>query len=75
MPHSIRAFAIALTVLGMTSCARVRPQQRERLAGPAMQFEMNAAAGAQRDSVLEITEGSTFPSAGPGAAGAGCGCN
>jgi hypothetical protein len=75
MQYLIRALAIALIVVGMSSCARVRPQQRERLAGPTMQFEMNAAAGAQRDSVLEITEGSTFPSAGPGAAGAGCGCN
>jgi len=58
-----------------TGCGRVRPYQRQRLAGPAMRFDLNPAAEAQRDSVLEITEGATFPSAGPGAAGAGCGCN
>jgi hypothetical protein len=40
-----------------------------------MQFEMDPVTEAQRDSILEITEGSTFPSAGPGNAGAGCGCN
>jgi Domain of unknown function (DUF4266) len=61
--------------LGVAGCSRVRPSQRERLAGPAMQFQMEPVAEAQRDSVLEITEGGTFPSAGPGNAGAGCGCN
>ncbi len=40
-----------------------------------MQFEMDPVSTSQRDSVLEITEGGTFPSAGPGTAGAGCGCN
>jgi hypothetical protein len=56
-------------------CARVRPWQRGRLASPAMQFQMAPFADAQKDSVLEITEGSTFSSAGPGSAGAGCGCH
>ncbi len=40
-----------------------------------MQFEMDPVAESQRDSVLEITEGTTFSSAGPGTAGAGCGCD
>ena len=40
-----------------------------------MQFEMDPVAESQRDSVLEITEGATFSSAGPGTAGAGCGCD
>ena len=40
-----------------------------------MQFEMDPVAESQRDSILEITEGTTFSSAGPGTAGAGCGCN
>jgi len=57
------------------SCTHVRPWQRERLAGPAMQYQMAPAAEAQTDSILEITEGNTFPSAGPGNAGAGCGCH
>ncbi len=62
----------AVTLLG---CARVHPWERERLASPAMQFQMAPFADGQRDSVLEITEGSTFSSAGPGSAGAGCGCH
>jgi hypothetical protein len=61
--------------LAVGSCTHVRPSQREKLANPAMQFQMEPAAESQRDSILEITEGATFPSAGPGTAGAGCGCN
>ncbi len=70
-------FVLAGSILlpAALSCSHVRPSQRERLAGPAMQFQMDPVAEAQRDSVLEITEGSTFQSAGPGNAGAGCGCN
>lgn len=66
---------IAIAAGVLFSCGHVRPSQRERLAGRAMQFEMDPLAQGQRDSVLEITEGGTFPSAGPGNAGAGCGCN
>jgi hypothetical protein len=67
---------IALLLLAiMAGCARVRPWQRGRLASPAMQFQMSPLGSAQMDSVLEITEGSTFSSAGPGSAGAGCGCH
>ena len=62
-------------VVAVAGCGHVRASQRERLASPAMQFEMDPVAEGQQDSVLEITEGSTFPSAGPGTAGAGCGCN
>ena len=40
-----------------------------------MQFEMAPAADGQQSSITEITEGGTFSSAGPGTAGAGCGCN
>ena len=64
---------VGLGALG--GCRTVRASQREQLASPAMQFEMDPVATSQRDSVLEITEGGTFPSAGPGTAGAGCGCN
>jgi hypothetical protein len=62
-------------VVALASCTHVRASQRERLASPAMQFEMDPVADQQRASILEITEGSTFSSAGPGTAGAGCGCN
>ena len=64
-----------LLALAVAGCGHVRAAQRDRLASPAMQFEMDPVADSQRDSVLEITEGSTFSSAGPGTAGAGCGCN
>jgi hypothetical protein len=66
--------AVALLV-SLTGCARVRPWQRGRLAGPAMQFRMSPLGEEQLTSVLEITEGATFSSAGPGSAGAGCGCH
>jgi Domain of unknown function (DUF4266) len=66
---------VLLAMMALAGCARVRPWERERLAGPTMQFQMAPFADGQRDSVLEITEGSTFSSAGPGNAGAGCGCH
>ena len=70
-----RHLAAVLIGIALAGCTRVRASQRERLASPAMQFEMDPVTQAQRDSILEITEGSTFSSAGPGNAGAGCGCN
>jgi hypothetical protein len=70
----MRALFAILACL-ITGCGHVRASQREKLASPAMQFEMDPVAEQQRDSILEITEGGTFPSAGPGTAGAGCGCN
>ncbi len=72
---SFRGVVLALIVAAIAGCGHVRPSQREKLASPAMQFEMDPVAESQRASVLEITEGGTFPSAGPGTAGAGCGCN
>jgi Domain of unknown function (DUF4266) len=74
MSH-VRQLAAFVVVAATAGCTHVRASQREKLASPAMQFEMDPVADQQRDSVLEITEGSTFPSAGPGTAGAGCGCN
>ncbi len=70
-----RVLVVLVVACSLGGCARVRPWQRGRLASPAMQFQMAPLADSQRDSVLEITEGSTFPSAGPGSAGAGCGCH
>jgi hypothetical protein len=66
---------LAALAVAAGGCAVVQPWQRERLARPCMQFVMSPAADGQRDGVLEITEGGTFPSAGPGSAGAGCGCH
>lgn len=70
-----RLGALAFAAMVTAGCAQVRATQRDRLANPAMQFEMDPVADGQRDSILEITEGGTYPSAGPGTAGAGCGCN
>jgi hypothetical protein len=67
--------ALLSGLVALGGCRTVRASQREQLASPAMQFEMDPVSTSQRDSVLEITEGGTFPSAGPGTAGAGCGCN
>ena len=64
-----------LVLIALAGCTHVRPSQREKLANPSMQFQMDPAAEGQRDSILEITEGGTYSSAGPGTAGAGCGCN
>ena len=66
---------MVILVLLAAGCQHVRAAQREKLANPAMQFEMDPVATGQRDSILEITEGGTYSSAGPGTAGAGCGCN
>jgi len=66
---------LAAVAAATLSCAHVKPNQRERLASPAMQFEMDPVVEGQTQSIQEITEGSSFPSAGPGTAGAGCGCN
>ncbi len=63
-----------LVATALAGCKHVPIAQRGRLASPAMQFEMDPVADTQRDSILEITEGATFSSAGPGTAGAGCGC-
>jgi hypothetical protein len=59
----------------MTGCARVRPWQREHLASPIMQFEVDGLAELQERTIREITEGATFAGGGPGSAGAGCGCH
>lgn len=72
---SVRTVVALIIGLAAPGCSHVRASQRERLASPAMQFEMDPVADSQRDSILEITEGGTYPSAGPGTAGAGCGCN
>jgi hypothetical protein len=64
-----------LGALLVSGCARVRPWQREQLALPIMQLEVNPYAEAQARSMLEITEGATFGGAASGEAGAGCGCH
>src|SRR5689334_15705067 len=49
------SFLLCLACLTAASgCARVRPWERDRLASPAMQFQMAPLATSQLDSVLEI---------------------
>jgi hypothetical protein len=72
---TMRASVLVLLATVLAGCVTVKPWQRERLAGTTMQFEMAPFAEAQQGSVVEITEGGTFGSAGPGSAGAGCGCH
>ena len=66
---------VLFSMVGSGGCAVVQPWERGRLASPAMQFQMAPVVDAQEDSVVEITEGGTFSSVGPGSAGAGCGCH
>jgi hypothetical protein len=56
-------------------CARVRPWQREQLAQPIMQLDLEPYGEAQTRSMLEITEGATFGGGASGEVGAGCGCH
>jgi hypothetical protein len=74
-PRIVIAVIVAAALAASAGCGHVNAAQRARLASPAMQFEMDPVADSQRDSILEITEGNTFASAGPGTAGAGCGCD
>jgi hypothetical protein len=65
---------LALLVAAASGCSTVHPWQRGRLAGPTMQFAVDAYAGEQVSTITEITEGATYAGQ-PGNAGAGCGCH
>jgi len=70
------SWAILFFVLvSLAGCAHVKPWERGRLAGQAMQFEFDPYADAAEMAVVGITEGGTFAGNGPGGAGAGCGCH
>lgn len=65
--------ALALVLVGVgVGCARVKPYERERLAKPDMQLELDAELGAGRNHAVEYREGSA---GGLGGGGGGCGCN
>jgi hypothetical protein len=63
-----------ILLVALCGCVTVHPWQRERLAGPAMQFVLDPDADDQAEGILEITEGATYAGA-PGSTGAGCGCH
>ena len=67
-----RAWLIALLVICAGGCATVRPEQRERLADPSMNFESASMGQRHEQHVIENREGS---SGGGTARGGGCGCN
>jgi hypothetical protein len=56
----------------LASCATVRPEDREKLADPAMSFDSAAMAARQKQHLVDNREGST---GGGTAKGGGCGCN
>jgi hypothetical protein len=64
-----------LLLLLCGGCVRLRPWQRETLAKPIMMPAVDPYADGQDESMREIIEGATFGGAGPGSAGAGCGCH
>jgi hypothetical protein len=58
--------------LGASACATVRPEQRQLLADPVMQFKAGDRDQRAKDHVLEYREGAI---GGGSVKGGGCGCN
>ena len=67
----MRWFIPFLIVL-WSGCATVAPYEREHLASPAMDAELEASEAGFRSHVHDAREGST---GGHGSTGGGCGCN
>ena len=70
-----RWFGLAVTLglaLGASACATVRPEQRQLLADPVMQFKAGERDQRAKDHVLEYREGAI---GGGSVKGGGCGCN
>ncbi len=67
----MRRLALALSLLAC-ACASVPAWERERLAHPAMQPELDPEAAAFDAHVSGATESALDPSA---SGGGGCGCN
>lgn len=67
------AACLMLGVLGsLAACTRVQPYERERLAAPDMQLELEPELCAGRNHAVEYREGSAGAA---GGGGGGCGCN
>jgi hypothetical protein len=70
-----RWFALVASLglaLGASACATVRPEQRQLLADPVMQFKAGERDQRAKDHVLEYREGAI---GGGSVKGGGCGCN
>jgi len=61
-----------LLLLGLAGCVTVAPYQREYLASPAMNAELEEGEGDFQAHVFDSREGAT---GGHGSTGGGCGCN
>ena len=72
MKPVLLALLIALAALSVSGCARVKPWEREHLADPIMQFDVNKEERAVREHFLGTREGSAGSF---GVSGGGCGCN
>ena len=72
MKPVLLALAIALGVLSVSGCARVKPWEREHLADPIMRLDANKEEKAVREHFLGTREGSVGSF---GVSGGGCGCN
>jgi len=68
----VLVFSLSLSIVTLSACSTVKPQQRAILADPTMQFEAEPEEGAVRQHALDNREGSM---GGAGVAGGGCGCN
>ncbi len=70
--HRSLTVAVLLSLVSLSGCATVAPQQRAILADPTMQFDAEAKHDAALRHALENREGSM---GGSGVSGGGCGCN
>lgn len=68
----MRILAALLMVLGLGGCVTVAPYEREYLASPAMNAELEDGESNFQSHVFDSREGST---GGTGSTGGGCGCN
>ena len=66
-----RLALLCLATSALAACATVRPEDKERLADPAMIYGSGGQASRQEEHVLENREGSR----GSAASAGGCGCN
>jgi hypothetical protein len=64
--------AMAVTAMGTTGCANVKPWERDVLARPDMAWDPDPQEAQLRDHIYWSKEAS-LP--GGGAGGGGCGCN
>ncbi len=72
MKQKLCLIALCGAALASSACATVRPEQRQLLADPVMQFNGEDPDARAKEHVLEFREGSN----GRGSVkGGGCGCN